>query len=236
MLKLIPKIFKDRYKFILKELKDNTEYIILAICFSVFSLYLISFTLPLAKANINEYMGNARTLVLALGAGFFGLLGFIVGGFAITSGKMTDLLKNQVNKRDEDDTLEDKSSSLKLMLSINIMYHNILIAYRNSVRIIIFNIIASFICFIITLIPKEFNEILFWLCISVIVISFYLAIFYTLNLFRLGMKPLLIDLIDNEFEIRGLINDYETEKEWENFHPELKKLLKKKNRNNTQTS
>ncbi|MEW9672400.1 hypothetical protein [Ammoniphilus sp. 3BR4] len=223
------------FKSILKTFKYNTEYNIVAICFSVFSLYLISLTLPLTKANINEYMVNARTLLLAVGAGFFGLLGFIVGGFAITSGKMTETLKNQVSRWDYDRPLDGKNIAIQLLIKINEMYSNILNAFQATITIIIFNIIATFISFIITMIPKEFNEILFWLCTSLIIYFFYLAIFYTLSLFKLSMKPLLIDIIENQSEIEGLLDDYKSELEAQEFHSDLREIvmnsIKKKKRN-----
>ncbi len=49
------------------------------------------------------------------------------------------------------------------------------------------------------------------------------------------MKPLLIDIIENRSEIRGLLNDYSMELEIEEFSPELKEIamnnFKKKKRN-----
>ncbi|KUP25529.1 hypothetical protein AWJ19_01545 [Paenibacillus sp. DMB5] len=153
----------------------------------------------------------------------------------MTSGKMTDTLKNQVNKWDYDESLDDKNITIQLLIRINKMYSNILTAFQATITVIIFNIIATFISYIITLIPKEFNIILFWLCTSLIMYSFYLVIFCTLSLFKLSMKTLLIDLIENRSEIKGLLNDYSSELEAQEFHPELREIvmntIKKKKRN-----
>ncbi|OZM56432.1 hypothetical protein CIB95_11700 [Lottiidibacillus patelloidae] len=213
---------------ILKVINFITNYRVLSFIFSVLSLYLISFTLPLAKVNIVEYMENARTLLLALGAGFFGLLGFIVAGFSLSSGKMPDTFKKQLNMYSLDmfRTKKHKDNLLNNYLIINKTYSDILNAFKNTIAIIIFNIISTFVSFIITLIPNEFNEVLFWLCISVIVTSFYLAIFNTMKLFKLGMTPLSIDLIFFEFEIRELIEHHYRE------FGEISLLLRERIKNN----
>lgn len=153
-----------------------------------------------------------------MGAGFFGLLGFIVGGFAISSSKMIDLMKefkvsikNNYNSKNEYyDSMEFENTE-SILNNVIRDYYNFVMTYRSTVIVIIINIISIFIVFIISCIPKQFNMILFWTCTLFIVLTFYYSIFFTLKLFVLGLKPIQLEWLKLEDEtVRNL-----RESEWE---------------------
>ncbi|WP_404349572.1 hypothetical protein LG311_03205 [Sutcliffiella horikoshii] len=154
--------------------QDYKYKYILPLSLSGLTLLLIYFTIPKSISDVLEFMVIARTLLLALGAGYFGLLGFIVGGFAITSSKMMDLINNE--------------NKLKLKFIEDYFYF--LSKYKYTVLLLILNIILTFIVFIITCLPFSFNPLIFWMITAVIVFGFYYALFYILILFELGINPI----------------------------------------------
>lgn len=171
----------------------NHKYNLLSIVFIIITMGLICFTLPLLKEDTDEFFNISRTLLLAIGGGFFGLLGFIVGAFAISSNKMPsrrswdDSMLNRLVPIDDDLKQDLEQTRFIFEIERNVDY---LKAYIMTIKLIIFNIIATFLIFIITCIPIKFNLFWFWVCTSIVVTLFYAAIFSTLKLLEVGLEPL----------------------------------------------
>jgi hypothetical protein len=195
-------------------INEKWGYDILAIIFTFFTLILVTFSLPVREINVAEFINVSRTLLLALGAGYFGLLGFIVAAFTISSSKMIDLINKRKEIIDTKYNDPDYESLVKYELNhtssrrhANDSFFTYLQSYRSTVRIIIFNIIAIFIVFIITCIPYEFSLLLFWICTFIIVIAFYYSVFYTLKIFSLGLKPVEIEWMSLQMEYEKSITE-----------------------------
>jgi hypothetical protein len=169
------------------------KYNVLSILFSIVTLGLITLTIPAVNKDPNELFELSRDLIISVGAGFFGLLGFIVGGFAISSSKTVELLKDIKIPEQKDLEYFDSLYLKEIKRFTNRFIHShleYLLTYKSTVKLLIFNIIATFLIFIITSIPMGFSLVLFWICTIIVVSSFYFAIFYTLKLFTLGLKPI----------------------------------------------
>ncbi|CAN7382431.1 hypothetical protein [Rossellomorea sp. LjRoot5] len=144
----------------------NRKVYLYSLLLSFISLVFVFYTLPNNTNEIGDYIQLSRNLIIAIGAGFFGLLGFLIGGLAI-------ILSLHQPKTSED-------------FIFSAFYIK---EYKIAVTIILTNIIISVFVYLITCIPEPFNPIVLFIFSFIVFFGFFIGLIQTGWLFNIGLKP-----------------------------------------------
>lgn len=158
----------------------SVHFFTYSIIFTILTVPLVVMTIPDSTIDMKDYMNSIRILLLGIGGGLFGLLGFIIAGFTISYGKYYQIFDNFEREKRFGQILQnhiDEFNQLKL-------------TYQYTVIWAFVGILTVFIIYIITCIPLNFNKILFITFSLCLIFTFYASIFSTFRFFVDGLNPI----------------------------------------------